>query len=225
MENVNSLLRADLHVHTCYSPDSRASLEDIVKVCQRKGINCLAITDHNTIAGAMRFKELAPFPIIVGEEIMTLSGELIGYFLQEEIPPGLSAEETVARIKSQGGLVCLPHPFDRLTRSPLRSREREKLLPQIQIVEVFNSRTVFPGASAKARHFARQNGFLASAGSDAHLPYEVGNAYVEMPSFSSPEDFLASLRQGKIFGRPVNPLIHVVTLVDKLLNLPRRLKA
>jgi len=190
-----------------------------VKTCRRKGINCLAITDHNTIVGALKFRELAPFPIIVGEEIMTLSGELIGYFLQEEIPRGLSAEETVARIKSQGGLVCLPHPFDRLTRSPLGSREREKLLPRIDIVEVFNSRTVFPGALAKARLFAHQNGLLASAGSDAHLPHEVGNAYVEMPPFNGPEEFLASLRQGKIFGRPANPLIHLITLVDKLLNL------
>ena len=205
MENADILLRADLHVHTCYSPDSRASLEDIIKVCQRKGINCLAITDHNTIAGALKLKKLAPFSVIVGEEIMTLSGEVIGYFLQEEIPRGLSAEETVARIKSQGGLVCLPHPFDHLTRSPLRSREREKLLGKIDIIEVFNARTVFPRASAKARRFARHNGFLASAGSDAHLPHEVGNAYVEMPPFNGPEDFLAKLGQGGyLAGQPIH---------------------
>ena len=217
-ENAEPLLRADLHVHTCYSPDSRASLEDILKVCQRKGINCLAITDHNTIAGAVKLKDIAPFPVIVGEEVMTSSGEVIGYFLEEEIPRGLPAEETIARIKAQGGLVCLPHPFDQLTRSPLRSRERQRLLSQIDIIEVFNSRSLFPGASAKARSFARQNGFLASAGSDAHLPREVGNAYVRMPPFSGPEDFLVSLSQGEIFGHLVSPLVHLATVLDKLLS-------
>ena len=108
------LLRADLHVHTCYSIDCGTPLERIVDHCLRIGINCIAIVDHNTIAGALKLKETAPFKVIVGEEILTRAGELMGLFLTEEVPKGLPPEEAIARIRSQGGLVGIPHPFGRL---------------------------------------------------------------------------------------------------------------
>ena len=218
------LIKADLHVHTCYSPDSTASLKDIIEYTQRAGIDCLAITDHNTIAGALRMKQLAPFHIIVGEEIMTSAGEIIGYFLKEEIPPGLSPEETISRIKSQGGLVCVPHPFDIFVRTPLQSQERDKLLPQIDIIEVFNSRSLFLSFSTKARNFAQKHNFLASAGSDAHTPGEIGKAYVEMPDFNGPEEFKLALKQGKVHGERTNPWIHAVTALDKIARRFKRIK-
>ncbi|MCX5994798.1 MAG: PHP domain-containing protein, partial [Chloroflexi bacterium] len=96
---MSNLLKADLHVHTRYSEDSLSPPEKIVQHCLKVGINCLAVTDHNTITGAVEVKRLAPFKVIVSEEILTTQGEIIGYFLTEEIPPRLSPEETVARIK------------------------------------------------------------------------------------------------------------------------------
>ena len=110
------MLKADLHVHSEYSPDSESSLVDIIEHCTAKGINCIAITDHNEIAGAIELKNIAPFTVIVGEEILSSSGEIIGLFLTEHIPAQLSAEETIRRIKDQGGLVLIPHPFDRYFR-------------------------------------------------------------------------------------------------------------
>jgi predicted metal-dependent phosphoesterase TrpH len=216
------LLRIDLHIHTCYSRDCTTSLKSIIRRCQQIGIGGIAITDHDTIAGALEMKRIAPFPVIVGEEIRSQKGEIIGYFLTEEVPRRLSAEETVARIKAQGGLVCIPHPFDRLrSRSIIRSDVWEKLMPYVDIIEVFNSRVMFPSADRDtSRYFAQSNGFLASAGSDAHTPGEVGRAYVEMPEFNDAAEFKAALAQGKIFGRKtiINPLVSLSTPIRKLVS-------
>ncbi len=195
------MIKADLHIHTVYSPDCNTPLAKIIERCLKIGINCVAITDHNTIAGALDMKRLAPFKVIVGEEIYTSTGEVIGYFLSEEIPKGLTAEETAIRIKKQGGAVCIPHPFDRFRPSALQRQSLEKLLPYIDIIEVFNSRIYLRRYIAMAEHFAQAHGLLSSAGSDAHTSSEVGNAYVEMPDFNDNDQFLAALTQGKIVGR------------------------
>ncbi len=216
------MLKVDFHIHTTYSPDSIASPKSIVARALKVGINCLAITDHNRIAGAFKVREIAPFPVIIGEEIMTTHGEIIGYFLTEEIPKWLSPEEVVSRIKGQGGIVCIPHPFDRFVRtSPLRGPIAEKLLPSIDVIEVFNSRSLFSSDTERARIFAEKNGFLASAGSDAHTAGEVGNAYVEMPEFEDVAGFLESLRQGEVFGHKTPPFVHILSTVVKL---PAKLK-
>ncbi|TET40780.1 MAG: PHP domain-containing protein [Dehalococcoidia bacterium] len=202
------MLKADLHMHTAYSSDCATSLENVIARCLEIGINCVAVTDHNTIAGALEVKRMAPFTVIVGEEIQTLSGEVIGYFLSEEIPSCLPAEETARRIKEQGGLVCIPHPFDRLRLSTLRRQHLETLIPYIDIVEVFNSRVPLSRHSAKALLFAQNHGLLASAGSDAHTIAEIGNAYVEMPEFNDREEFCLALAEGRIVGRRASPWVH-----------------
>jgi predicted metal-dependent phosphoesterase TrpH len=163
------LIRADLHIHTCYSIDS-----------------------------------------------LTPLGEIMGLFLSERISPGLSPEETISRIRSQGGLVAIPHPFGRSlpwNAHPLTSAE---VLSQVDIVETFNSRTPFSGSIARAGRLAREHGKLASAGSDAHTPGEIGRAYVEMPEFDGPADFLSSLAQGKIFGQRSNYLAHFASTWAKI---------
>ncbi|MDY6916841.1 MAG: PHP domain-containing protein [Chloroflexota bacterium] len=200
-------MKADLHVHTGYSPDCVTSLEDIIARCLRNGIDCLAITDHNTIAGAVEMKKLAPFKVIVGEEIDTSSGEIIGYFLHEEIPQGLSAQETIARIKKQGGAVCVPHPFDTFRLSALRREVLESLVTGIDIIEVLNSRLILLRHADMARRFAESHGLLMSAGSDAHTCAEVGNAYVEMPDFNDRNHFLDALAQGRLVGRRSSPWV------------------
>lgn len=196
------MIRADLHIHTCFSPDSQNRLEDIIKKCLEIGINCLAITDHNTIEGALRMKEIAPFPIIVGEEILTTKGEIIGFFLKEKIPKFLTPEETITRIKLQGGLVCIPHPFDGVrAASALETSVLKRLAPHIDIIEVFNSRVILERDIKRAFKFAEEGGFLKSAGSDAHNLFEIGNAYVEMDEFDDVESFKEALRRGEIKGR------------------------
>lgn len=202
------ITKADLHLHTCYSMDCAMSLEQIIDRSLKIGINCLAVTDHNTIEGALRLKEIASFQIIVGEEILTTGGEIIGLFLATEIPGGLSPEETVRRIKSQGGLVCIPHPYDTLRLSASRDSMFESLMPEIDIIEVFNARSLFPSATNKAWQLAQKYGKPMSAGSDAHSPQEIGNAYVEMPPFEDKETFITSLEQGKIGGSRSSPIVH-----------------
>ncbi|MFO8100637.1 MAG: PHP domain-containing protein [Dehalococcoidia bacterium] len=212
-------MKVDLHLHTCYSPDARSPLDGIIRKSQELGLGCIVVTDHNTIEGALRMKEISPLPVIVGEEVMTTAGEIIGYFLEEEIPRGLTPFETMSRIKEQGGLVCLPHPFDGMGRHPLKAPDRDGLLSYIDIIEVFNARSLKNNFSMQALGFAREHGFLQSAGSDSHTLSEIGNAYVEMPDFGNPEEFKSSLKQGQIFGRKNSMKNRLVTA---LVTLPKR---
>jgi predicted metal-dependent phosphoesterase TrpH len=192
------------------------SLEQIIARCLEVGINCLGIADHNTIAGAKKMKEIAPFSIIVGEEILTLDGEVIGFFLSKEIPSKLSIKETVAQIKAQDGLVCIPHPYDRLRISVFRDQVFDDIMNDVDIIEAFNARSLSAGSSTRARQLAQKYGKPASAGSDAHTLPEIGNAYVEMPDFNGKEEFLASLAKGKISGNKSNPTAHFVSTWNRL---------
>jgi len=183
-------------------------LEQIVERCLELGINCISVADHNTIAGALKLREIAPFKVIVAEEVLTPVGEIMGLFLSEAVPQGLSPQETISRIRSQGGLVAIPHPFGRSlpwNANPLTSAE---VLSQVDIIETFNSRTPFSNSNARAWKLAKEQGKAASAGSDAHTLGEIGRAYVEMPEFNGPDDFLNSLAQGKIFGQKSSYLAH-----------------
>jgi len=212
------LLKADLHVHTEYSIDCNTPLKEIIARCQERDINCLAISDHGTIEGALKMQKIAPFQVIVAEEILTPRGEIMGVFLNDGIPSGLSVDETVSRIRAQNGLVLIPHPFDRFRPSALDNEALEELRTQGQIdaIEVFNSRTPLYRSSTRAKAFARKHGIPGSAGSDAHTPYEIGNAYVEMPEFSGRDEFLEALAQGKIFGHRTNPLTHFNSIWARL---------
>jgi len=206
------VLKADLHIHTEYSMDCDMPVEKIIARCLKVGINCIAIADHGTIEGALKMQEIAPFPVIIAEEILTPHGEIMGVFLKEGIPSGLSIEQTIARIKTQDGLVCLPHPFDSLRGLRLDSGRLEELVKEIDIVEVFNARSPFPWSSTRARAFAEKHGIVKSAGSDAHTTIEIGNACVEMPEFEDKDDFLEALAEGKISGNMTNPLVHFRSL-------------
>jgi predicted metal-dependent phosphoesterase TrpH len=192
------------------------SLEKIIARCLKVGINCLGIADHNTFAGAVKMKELAPFQIIPGEEILTQSGEVIGFFLTEEIPSKLTMKETLQRIKAQGGLVCIPHPYDKLRYSAFKNQVLSDIMPYIDIIEGFNARSLSPSSSTRALELARKYRKPASAGSDAHTLSEIGNAYVEMEDFNGTEEFIVSLANGKIFGSRSNPLSHFASTWNRL---------
>jgi hypothetical protein len=188
--------------------DCGTPLDKVIVRCSEIGINCVAIADHGTIAGALKLKELAPLKVIIAEEILTPFGELMGLFLNETIPNGLSPEETIAQIKGQGGLVGIPHPFGRWPLQNSNKLTSPGILSQVDIIEVFNSRTIFPNSSTKAWKLASEHGLAVSAGSDAHTIREIGRAYVEMPEFNGSTDFLSCLSQGKIFGHRSSPLVH-----------------
>jgi hypothetical protein len=188
----------------------------LVKCCRKKGIDCIAVTDHNTMDGVAAVQRIAQFRVIAAEEIKTTEGEVIGYFLREPIPPRLSPEETVARIKAQGGLVAVPHPFDRLRREPLREAALLRVLPQIDIIEALNARVTVSSDNRSAADFAAEHDLACSAGSDAHSLLEVGTAYVEMPEFDSPEQFLASLRESTLCGGRSVPLVHLISTWAKV---------
>ncbi len=212
------MLKADLHIHTEYSADCNTPLEKIIQRCLETGINCIAVCDHGTAEGAIKLKSLAPFTVIVAEEILTPYGEIMGMFLQEGIPSGLPVEQTIAHIRAQGGLVCIPHPFDTFRQSALDSRIIEAIVDQIDILEVLNSRSPLLRSSTKANLFAEKYGMAKSAGSDAHTASEIGNAYVEMPEFNGKDDFLQALQKGKISGCRTNPLTHFASVWARLRN-------
>jgi predicted metal-dependent phosphoesterase TrpH len=212
-------MKVDFHVHTCYSGDSFTSLEAVVEACRKRGLGKVAITDHNTIAGALALSEMAPDLVIVGEEIKTDMGEIIAYFLEEEVPKGLPVQEAIARVREQGGLVGVPHPLDRLRREAMGLAHLLTIIEQVDMLEAFNARTTFPSDNCRALELAREWGLLVTAGSDAHVPWEIGRAYVEMPAFSDGgEEFLHSLAQGQIVGRLTTPLIHFASTWAKLIK-------
>ena len=209
-------MRFDLHVHTCHSKDSLMAPDEIIRAVLGRGLDGLAITDHNSIEGALTLRGMAPFLVIVGEEIATREGEIIGLFLREAIPRGLSPEETIAAIREQQGLVYVPHPFDRIRRNALGARVLERIAQQVDALEVLNARNFLPQDNELARRFAESHGLAMGAGSDGHIPSEIGRAYVEVEPFDGPASFLAALRRGRVVGSLSSPLVHVATTCVKL---------
>jgi hypothetical protein len=177
----------------------------------RRRVDKVAITDHNDLEGALDFYAQAPDRFVVGEEIKTAQGELIGLFLDRLVPSGLLARDTITLIHEQGGLAGASHPLDRMRGEALGQEALEGLQGELDFVEVFNARVVFPGDNRRAREMAVRWGLPGSAGSDAHSPFEVGRAFVEMPSFEGKHDFLDCLAQGQVGGRLSSPLVHFIS--------------
>lgn len=210
-------LRVDMHTHTRRSFDSLTTPAAYLEAVRARGIDRVFLTDHNAIDAALRLHEEAPETVLVGEEVKTREGfDLIGLFLTDLIPRGTPARETAELIRAQGGVVYLPHPFDR-ARSGAGAAHAEALLDLIDVVEVHNARCLRPATNHQALLWAREHGKLAGAGSDAHTAAEVGNGFVEMPDFEpNRESFLAALADGEVLGRTrASPLVRLASTYAK----------
>ncbi|MGB2694312.1 MAG: PHP domain-containing protein [Dehalococcoidia bacterium] len=218
-------MKADLHAHTHFSRDAVTSVETFARRYGQAGIDCVAVSDHNNVDGALAVRGIAPFRVIVAEEIKSTEGEIIGLFLQETVRKGLTPEDTVRAIREQGGIVLVPHPYDRVRRSPLRPEALLRIMPDVDVIEVFNSRTVFSADNERSLALAEEHGKLMSASSDAHTPWEIGVAYTEMPAFEGPGDFLVALGKGKVMGKRSFVGFHLLSTWAKVkwrLHLGRR---
>jgi predicted metal-dependent phosphoesterase TrpH len=203
-------LRLDLHNHTSCSYDGFNRLVDYERAYRRGAFDVVAITDHETVEGALRLRQRASFPVIVGQEIKTGEGEVIGLFAERPVPPNLGAEETIARIKGQGGLVYVPHPFLRWIAQSLGKATLLRVLPGVDIVEAHNGLVFHSGPNEEAQAFAARLQLRTGAGSDAHVPVEIGTAWVEVPGLTepplSPAALLAALDRGRVAAGPTPPM-------------------
>ncbi|MCL2615936.1 MAG: PHP domain-containing protein [Dehalococcoidia bacterium] len=217
------MIKVDLHIHTHYSGDSDITFEQLVERCQKLGLGAVAITDHGTADGALSMAcQPAPFKIIVGEEVASSEGEIIGLFLKESIPNGLSPEETIRRIRAQEGLVCIPHPFDRYRSSAMKGATLERIAGQVDIIEVFNSRTIQMQNLKLPKEFAIRNKLLVGAGSDAHAIADIGRAYVTIPNFENLREFLQSMAQAQIYGKRPSMATYFRSLLRQIRKRFRR---
>jgi predicted metal-dependent phosphoesterase TrpH len=196
---------ADLHLHTNWSHDCSIDVDELLDHAEAQGLGVIAVTDHNVFGGAIEAVERARgrrLVVIPGEEVKTADqGEVIGLFLREEIPRGMSFGETIEAIRAQGGLVYLPHPFDRMHAIP-EPATLHRHLAEIDVLEVYNARLLFEAYNDEALRFARKYNLTRGAGSDAHVLAGVGTGAVRMRRFSGPEEFLVSLHDAEVLRRP-----------------------
>ena len=207
------LIDVDLHMHTDHSYDCATPVEVLLAEARERGLGAIAITDHNEVSGALDAQAKAPsgLKVIVAEEVKTAEqGEVIGLFLEEKIPRGLTLQETIAEIKRQGGIVYVPHPFDRLHSVPDYENLLE-VLDDVDAIEVFNPRVAISEFNEEAVRFAAKYRIPAGAGSDAHVPQGLGSVRIRMREFDGPEEFLESLRDADIVRNPAS-LLYVQAL-------------
>ncbi len=211
------MLKVEFHCHTWFSSDSRIDPAALVVEARKKGINRLVITDHNTVLGAKAAQTLDPELVIIGEEILTQRGELLAAFVQEEVPPHLPPLEAVKRLKQQGAFISVSHPFD-WQRSGWAEAELLDLLPHLDAIEIFNSRSLHRGVNERAAYFAREHGATGTVGSDAHLLWEVGRSTMMLPEFASAEGLREALRDG-VAHVALSPLwVHFGSTFARLIN-------
>lgn len=195
------MIKVELHCHTHFSSDGFITKTSLQKYCNKKKIDCVCITDHDTMQGAVEIVGHTPLKIIVGQEVSSGDGDIIGLFLDQKIPSGLGIKATIDNIKSQGGIVYLPHPFDEFRKSAVKLKDAEQVKDRIDIIEIFNSRTFNSKYNAMALDFAEKNDIAIAVGGDAHHPLELGNSYMVMEDFDGPESFLKSVRVAKYVAK------------------------
>jgi len=220
------LIEVDLHMHTDHSPDCATPVEVLLETARDRGLGAIAVTDHNEVSGALEARRIAErmgdIKVIVGEEVKTAEqGEVIGLFLEEKIPRGMTMAETIAEIRRQEGLVYVPHPFDRFHSVPDYEHLMD-IVEEIDVLEVFNPRVALTAFNEEAERFARKYRIVPGAGSDSHVAQGLGSVRVRIHDFDGPEEFLEAMRDADITRKHKN-LVYVQAL--KLLQTTGRPKA
>lgn len=201
-------LYVEFHCHTNASKDSLTPPDELVDVCRRKGIDRVVVTDHNTIAGARAAQALDPELVIVGEEIMTTRGEILAAFVSEEIPKGLTPRETIRRLQDQGAFISVSHPFDKWRSGGWQEHDLLEILPEVDAIEVYNSRCMLPRFNRAARWFAEKHQVAGTVGSDAHAAFELGRSLMVLEPFEGPEGLRSVIRTGTQKVRWSPPWFH-----------------
>jgi len=214
-----SIIKVDFHSHTKFSKDSLTTPEEAIAAARRRGLDRLVITDHNSIEGARIAQRLAPDLVIVGEEIETQAGELLAAFVEEEIPRDLPVKEVIRRLRQQGAFISVSHPFD-ANRSGFTLPDLDEIAPLVDAIEVFNGRCMFERTNCLAQQFARAHRVGGTAGSDGHIAWEIGRAYLKVPFFSSAEELRQVIDKGEPGGRQVPLAVH---LYASFISIPKRI--
>lgn len=205
------MITLEFHCHTSASKDSLTRPEDLVNTARRKGLDRLVITDHNSIQGALAAQRLDPELVIVGEEIMTTKGEILAAFVQEEIPPGLTPEETIGRLKEQGAFISVSHPYDTHRKGGWMEDDLLEIIPHVDAIEIFNSRCMDPRFNHRAELFAQRYNLAGTVGSDAHAAFELGTSVMLLDPFEGPQGMREVIRQAK-FKTKLSPWwVHLVS--------------
>lgn len=208
-------LKVEFHCHTSASRDSLTRPDELVMAARQRGIGRLMVTDHNTIKGALEARRIDPGLVVVGEEILTLDGELLAYFVKDEIPRGLPPEDAIASLRQQGAFISVPHPFD-LRRHGWALDDLIRIAPLVDAVEVFNSRSQLPVFNRQAAEFAKAHSLAVTVGSDAHTPDEIGRSNLTLPYFSNADELRAVIRQGIPETHLSSPFIHFTSTFARI---------
>ena len=208
MVHTPKLVKTEFHCHTAYSKDSLVSLQDLLTTCRKKGVDRLVVTDHNAVVGAFLARELDPSRFIVGEEIMTQQGELLAFFVQELVPAGLPADEAIARLRSQDAFISVAHPFDSARSGHWQLDNLIKIVPDIDAIEIFNSRCIAPKSNTLAFNFSLQYHLPGTVGSDSHSLGEVGRSTLVLPDFHDAASLKSALMRAEPHAHLSGPWVH-----------------
>jgi len=200
--------RVEFHCHTVYSKDSLTKPRDLVDSARQIGLDRLIVTDHNSMGGAFACKEIDPELVILGEEIMTTQGELLAFFMTEEIPHSLSPMEAIQRLREQGAFISVSHPFDRVRKGHWEEADLLAIVDLVDAIEVFNARCMHPAPNLEAQAFAGRHNLPGTAGSDAHAAFEVGKALMLIPPFTDADSLRQSLGKSEFDVRLSPPWVH-----------------
>jgi len=211
----------EFHCHTSASKDSLTSPQKLVETCHRKRIDRVIVTDHDTIAGAQAAQKLDPELVIVGEEILTTKGEILAAYVTEEIPPFLSPQETIKRLKDQGAFISVSHPFDKMRMGGWQEDDLLEIISDVDAIEVYNSRCMNPKFNWDAKAFAEKHNIPGTVGSDAHAAFELGRSLILLDQFEGPEEMRQVIRKGIPKVRWSPPWVH---LTSRYASIYKKLK-
>jgi predicted metal-dependent phosphoesterase TrpH len=202
------MIRVEFHCHTHYSKDSLLHPQHLLEACRRKGIHRVVVTDHNNNLGGLHAQRLDPHLAIPGEEVQTTAGELLAFFVSEEVPRDLPPREAILRLRDQGAFISVSHPYDVLRSGSWEEKDLLEILPLVDAIETFNARCMSANYNTQAQAFAQEHGLLGTAGSDAHAGFEVGRATLLLPKFHDAASLKAILAQAQFDVRLSSPWVH-----------------